>query len=220
MSAPSDGDRLRLISEQVRSIVGCPESTLKDLTRKKGTRLPFITPVEPAKGSGQKDRYSWGDVVKVGLAVSGIERRLIRPLLFAASNINNIFSTGKAWKPGGAVTDPFSLNFLEPFYVSSKESKFQSEHLPQVRLWIAETLEFFVIGIDYENLKWFKGSLKSVRRKACLRKKGSTLSLLEVNDLSTSERKEINEADIIRTSVSLNKLHGKLRATAERLGMM
>ena len=212
-------DDLRFTSEQVRNIVGCPESTLKDLTRRKGTRPPFITPVEPAKGSGQKDKYSWGDVVRVGLALELGERKLIQPFLLVASNINHGDSM-KEIKPERHLRDPFKLTFLDCFRSPNLEkSKFQEDHLPQITLWVSETVRFFVAGIDEENISW--GKIRgSSHDSVCIRKKDRSWVLLEIKHQSASEQKEINETAIVRTSISLNKLHGKLRESAEKLGLI
>lgn len=216
-------DDLRFTSEQVRNIVGCPESTLKDLTRRKGTRLPFITPIEAAKGSGQKDKYSWGDVVRVGLALELRERKLIQPFLLVASNINHSNSM-KNIKPEPHFRDPFQLTFLECFrFSNAKESKFQIDYLPQVTLWVSETNQFFVAGIDEENISWGKTWGKgraSLHDRVCIRKKDSPWVLLEIKHQSPSEQKEINETAIVRTSISLNKLHGKLKESAAKLGLI
>lgn len=79
---------LKFTSKEVAKILDMPQHMLKDLTRQKAERPPWICPSWPASGQGQgSDFYSVEDLVNVGiyyrLNQAGFSRQLIRQIFFS-----------------------------------------------------------------------------------------------------------------------------------------
>ena len=90
-----NADDLRLTADQIVKITGCSPNVLKDITRTRGTKPPFLRPDFEANGQGHKDYYSWNNAMCVALFLelrkAGVERKIIIPSLWAAKKMDYKF---------------------------------------------------------------------------------------------------------------------------------
>jgi len=207
-----NSSNFRFTSEQIGSMPHCTPATLKDLTRTKGKRPPIFTPEYPAEGSGYKDLFSFGDVMRVALIIefrkAGIERGWIQAAIHAGKAFSNT-----------PELDPFNANFLSDLSEKT-DSKFTAAESPKVFISITALEGLLMCKLEFENLPKINKMLHTKRIYQFLKKKDFEYVPVNVSHLGPEGRQQLEETAMISVTVNLNRLHARVRGWAKKEGHM
>jgi hypothetical protein len=227
---------VKLTSEQVANVTGCTLDNLKELTRKRGDKPPFLRPDMEAGGQGYKDFYSWNNLMCVAIFMelrrAGIERRIILPVLWAAKHMEYKFSDlDQHYKAllghDGIGFNPFKE--LEAKKYLRRGAGFRPEleeeaNRIEAQMFLEVTChinELFKCVLGVENLQDIEGVRDGVRATytaAYIRIKNGKAEQDKSLSRTDEEIKDLNLGGVVSLRFNLNKLHRRVLSAGKKLG--
>lgn len=232
-----NADDLRLTADQIVKITGCSPNVLKDITRTRGTKPPFLRPDFEANGQGHKDYYSWNNAMCVALFLelrkAGVERKIIIPSLWAAKKMDYKF---KDLPPhyktmighDGIGSNPFKELEIKKHPIEIHESNLKGKPIPEAEPIMFLSITPHINGLyrcllGCENIDIFANTfgLKTKITASSSWIRVTNDQVVEAKRFEDDkEKKDHILGGIITFKFALNKLHHRVVQSGKNLGLI